>query len=54
MISPCIDCSTRHHACHDSCEDYKAWKAERDYKSEARRDAILDYAEAIIDAEGNE
>lgn len=24
--SPCKGCTSRHLACHDSCEDYKAWK----------------------------
>lgn len=28
MICPCMDCADRHEACHDSCDGYKAWKAE--------------------------
>lgn len=23
---PCKDCSKRHRACHDTCEEYKAYK----------------------------
>lgn len=30
--SYCKDCEDRHAACHDTCERYKAWKAE--YKAE--------------------
>lgn len=30
MIAPCKDCLLRHPACHDSCEVFSAWKAERE------------------------
>lgn len=26
----CKDCTNRHSACHDTCEVYKKWKAEKD------------------------
>lgn len=30
MLNPCKDCPARHTACHDTCEQYKAWKAAHD------------------------
>lgn len=30
MVNPCKDCPARHAACHDTCERYKAYKAELD------------------------
>lgn len=27
-ISPCKDCTERHPACHDKCNDYISWKVE--------------------------
>ena len=35
-LSPCIDCSERHTACHASCPRYKAWKAEAQRVKNAR------------------
>lgn len=29
-MSPCKDCPDRYTACHDHCDKYKAWKAEKD------------------------
>ena len=30
MNAPCRDCPDRHEACHDHCDRYKAYKAERE------------------------
>lgn len=30
MTTPCKDCPSRHTACHDTCERYKAYKTELD------------------------
>ena len=41
---PCYkDCTRRHPACHDSCADYRAWKAEHDaVMARKRNEAMLD------------
>ena len=39
MKSPCQDCPDRHTACHDHCDNYKAWKADL---TEAKRAAQLE------------
>ena len=28
--APCLDCANRHEACWSDCEQYKAWRGERD------------------------
>ena len=30
-MSPCKNCTKRHLACHDSCQEYKEWR-EKQYK----------------------
>lgn len=41
---PCYkDCARRHPACHDSCDDYRQWKAEHDaIMVRKRNEAMLD------------
>lgn len=34
---PCKGCTERHPACHDNCEGYKAWKANREAENEHLR-----------------
>ena len=36
-ISPCKDCTERHTACHDKCENYKAWKVMLEDLNKERR-----------------
>lgn len=38
MKNPCRGCGIRHEACHDECEAYKAWKAEREAQKQFERD----------------
>lgn len=35
---PCYGCSERHPVCHDHCQPYLDWKAERDAIREAHRE----------------
>lgn len=35
-VSPCTDCAERHTACHDTCSQYKEWKAKAQKIKEAR------------------
>lgn len=35
--NPCYNCSTRHEACHSTCEGYIQWKLVRDAAKEAMR-----------------
>lgn len=60
---PCYkDCARRHPACHDSCDDYRQWKAEHDAimmrkRSEAMLDGRSDwagYSELYWDKPANE
>ncbi len=37
---PCVNCTERHLACHDSCEKYKGWQAENDKIKAAKQKAI--------------
>ncbi len=43
MMAPCKDCPDRAPVCHDSCERYQAYRAERDRISEARQREIVRY-----------
>lgn len=40
--NPCRDCPDRHPACHDHCERYTAWRAERA--------AEADYTKRMLDS----
>ena len=33
MKSPCRECGKRKVGCHGGCDDYRAWRAERDEKT---------------------
>ena len=37
MTAPCKDCPNRHPLCHAECEQYLAYKAEREARREERR-----------------
>lgn len=39
-MTPCKDCVNRHLACHDTCEEYLVWKAERGEKKMMREEAL--------------
>ena len=60
---PCYkDCARRHPACHDSCDDYRQWKAEHDaIMVRKRNEEMLDgrsdwagYSELYWDKPANE
>ena len=35
--APCVDCTAKYRACHDSCLAYKGWRGELDGVNAARR-----------------
>lgn len=45
--TPCMKCIARSAACHVNCEEYKAWRAERDtdLKEKERRIAVESWTE---------
>lgn len=51
--SPCykdgFDCPKRHKLCHETCPEFKEWRAELDADNKARRDAtVTEYAQYIV------
>ena len=40
-VSPCKGCADRNPGCHDHCEAYKEWKAERDKVREYLRENYI-------------
>ena len=51
--SPCYkdgaDCPKRHKPCHETCPEFKEWRAELDADNKARRDAtVTEYAQYIV------
>ena len=42
--SPCykegVDCPKRHLLCHETCQEYKEWRAELDADNKAKSDAV--------------
>jgi hypothetical protein len=38
-VSPCKGCTDRHEACHDRCELYQAWRADKIRENNALRDS---------------
>lgn len=52
-IAPCKDCTERHKACHDSCDKYKAWKAELDaMRSKIAEQKYIEQTKIRIATEG--
>lgn len=39
-MTPCINCSTRHRACHDTCLAYKSFKERKDEINQIRKQFV--------------
>lgn len=51
--SPCYkdgkDCALRHKNCHETCPEFKEWRAEKDADNKARQDAVdKEYLQYVV------
>lgn len=47
--TPCVDCENRYPACHDSCCEFKVWKAEKEeHKAKVAEGRKHEYGDRVI------